>query len=95
MTKSDLIKIVHDKLVAQIPARTPIVEKYVTEAIEAFVKIVNEAVLAGEEVKLSGFGNFSLKKIKAGVVRNPKTNEKVITQGTTKIKFKISKDQIR
>ena len=60
------------------------------------VKPTPEAMLAGmekgEEVKLSGFGNFSLLKKKARPGRNPKTGKKIALERRNTVHFKPSKE---
>jgi len=45
------------------------------ELVEVFFEEIRIALERGEEVKLSGFGNFNLKAKKARPGRNPKTGE--------------------
>jgi nucleoid DNA-binding protein len=44
---------------------------------EAFEKVVTEALKAGEEVQITGFGKFSVRERKAREGRNPQTGEKM------------------
>ena len=44
---------------------------------EAFEEVVTEALKAGEEVQITGFGKFSVKERKAREGRNPQTGEKM------------------
>jgi DNA-binding protein HU-beta len=44
---------------------------------EAFEEVVTEALKAGEEVQITGFGKFSVKERKAREGRNPQTGEKI------------------
>jgi DNA-binding protein HU-beta len=44
---------------------------------EAFEVVVTEALKAGEEVQITGFGKFSVKERKAREGRNPQTGEKL------------------
>jgi DNA-binding protein HU-beta len=45
--------------------------------IEAFEQVVAEALKEGEEVRITGFGKFSLRERKAREGRNPQTGEKM------------------
>lgn len=45
------------------------------EVVEIFFEEIRIALEKGEEVKLSGFGNFTLKEKKSRPGRNPKTGE--------------------
>jgi DNA-binding protein HU-beta len=44
---------------------------------EAFEEVVTEALKAGEEVRITGFGKFSVKERKAREGRNPQTGQKM------------------
>jgi DNA-binding protein HU-beta len=44
---------------------------------EAFERVVTEALKAGEEVQITGFGKFSVRERKAREGRNPQTGEKM------------------
>ena len=43
----------------------------------AFEEVVTEALMAGEEVQITGFGKFSVKERKAREGRNPHTGQKM------------------
>ena len=43
----------------------------------AFEQVVIEALKGGEEVRITGFGKFSVKERKAREGRNPQTGEKM------------------
>ena len=45
--------------------------------VELFFQVLGEALERGEEVKLSGFGNFTLRDKKERPGRNPKTGEEI------------------
>ena len=47
------------------------------DLVETFFEEVREALEAGEQVKLSGFGNFDLRKKNERPGRNPKTGEDI------------------
>jgi len=47
------------------------------EFVDAFFEIVREALEKGENVKLSGFGNFQLREKNQRPGRNPKTGEEI------------------
>ncbi len=54
-------------------------EKFMDVALEA----ISEALVAGEKVRLVGFGNFLVRTRKGRIGRNPQTGEK-ITIGESK-----------
>jgi nucleoid DNA-binding protein len=43
----------------------------------AFERVVTEALRSGEEVRITGFGKFSVRERKAREGRNPQTGEKM------------------
>jgi integration host factor subunit alpha len=47
------------------------------ELVELFFDEVREALAAGDDVKLSGFGNFTLRNKNQRPGRNPKTGEEI------------------
>ncbi len=47
------------------------------EFVEAYFEIIREALESGENVKLSGFGNFQLREKNQRPGRNPKTGEEI------------------
>ena len=47
------------------------------ELVESVLKHVSDALVAGETVKISSFGTFSVRGKSARVGRNPKTGEEV------------------
>jgi integration host factor subunit alpha len=47
------------------------------ELVELFFEEVRDALAAGEDVKLSGFGNFTLRLKNERPGRNPKTGEEI------------------
>jgi integration host factor subunit alpha len=47
------------------------------EMVEMFFEIIPEALEIGQQVKLSGFGNFDLREKNQRPGRNPKTGEEI------------------
>ncbi len=47
------------------------------ETVEAFFEEIRKALESGEQVKLSGFGNFDLREKNERPGRNPKTGEDI------------------
>ena len=48
-----------------------------SELVESVVHHISDALLRGEQVKLAGFGTFSLRDKKERIGRNPKTGVEV------------------
>jgi len=47
------------------------------EFVDAYFEVIREALESGENVKLSGFGNFQLREKNQRPGRNPKTGEEI------------------
>jgi len=60
-------------------------------AYDTFMSILNEALLAGEDVTLNGIGTFKVAERKARVGRNPKTGESIDIAAKKALTFKASK----
>ena len=58
--------------------------------IELFFETVSTQLEKGQEVKLSGFGNFCLRDKTARPGRNPKTGEEVMVSARRVVTFKPS-----
>ena len=69
MNKTELIERIAEE------AAVPTSEVY--KHFKAFEGVVTEALKGGEEVRITGFGKFSVKERKAREGRNPQTGEKI------------------
>ena len=58
------------------------------ELVEQFYHEMTEVLVKGEQVKLSGFGNFELKDKNARPGRNPRTGEDVPISARRVVTFK-------
>ncbi|MAT88807.1 MAG: integration host factor subunit alpha [Aestuariivita sp.] len=47
------------------------------ELVETVLNLMSDALVRGEQVKISSFGTFSVRDKKARIGRNPKTGEEV------------------
>ena len=45
--------------------------------VEAILRSISDSLVAGDDVKITNFGTFSVRSKKARVGRNPKTGEEV------------------
>ncbi len=61
------------------------------KAIEATFDAITAALKKGGEVRLVGFGTFSVSKRKASTGRNPRTGETMTIKASTQPKFKAGK----
>ena len=61
------------------------------KAVEAVFETVSSALKSGDEVRLVGFGTFSVAKRKASTGRNPRTGEPMTIKASSQPKFKAGK----
>jgi DNA-binding protein HU-beta len=62
-----------------------------TKAVEAVFEAISASLKKGDEVRLVGFGTFSISKRKASTGRNPRTGEPMSIKASTQPKFKAGK----
>jgi nucleoid DNA-binding protein len=58
------------------------------EALDAVIAAIANALKSGEEVRLVGFGTFSVKTRAAGKGRNPATGEEIDIPASKSVRFK-------
>ncbi|MEG3085792.1 HU family DNA-binding protein [Sphingomonas sp. PB4P5] len=61
------------------------------KAVEAVFDAISASLKKGDEVRLVGFGTFSVSKRKASIGRNPRTGEPMPIKASTQPKFKAGK----
>ena len=76
--------VIRDALIKNIGLDKP----EATDFVDDFFKEVSEAVVSGDRVKLSGFGNFSLNDKSSRPGRNPKTGEEIEVTARRVVTFK-------
>ena len=62
-----------------------------TKAVEAVFDAISGSLKKGDDVRLVGFGTFSISKRKASTGRNPRTGEPMTIKASTQPKFKAGK----
>ena len=83
MNKSDLIAAVADS--------SGLTRNDATKAVEGVFDSITAALKKGDEVRLVGFGTFSVAKRKASTGRNPRTGETMQIKASSQPKFKAGK----
>ena len=83
-TKNDLIEKIQSEIGISLSDSSKIFEEIIEEILSSLEN--------GNDVKISNFGTFSVKKKNSRLGRNPKTGEKVNTPEKRTIHFKMSKD---
>lgn len=85
MTKKDLIKSVQEKI-----------EDYPTKDVSYAVQIIFDAMAGAlkrnERIELRGFGNFTIRRRRPIIARNPKTGDIVHVPGRKMPFFKVGKE---
>ena len=62
-----------------------------SKAVEAVFDTITSTLKRGHEVRLVGFGTFSVTKRKASTGRNPRTGEPMAIKASTQPKFRPGK----
>ncbi len=68
------------------------------DMVEAFFDIIHETLVQGDDVKLSGFGNFNIRRKAPRPGRNPRTGESIPIKARNVVTFHAShklKEQIQ
>ena len=81
MTKSELVKAVMEN-------NTTITKVKAEQIIQAIMDSVTHSLKKGENVRLVGFGTFSVSKREARVGRNPSTGAEIKIPAKKNVKFK-------
>lgn len=58
------------------------------DLVESFFDSIRETLIQGEQVKLSGFGNFEVREKSQRPGRNPKTGEEIPITARTVVTFR-------
>ena len=69
LTKADLAELLFDRLGLN--------KRESKDMVEAFFEIVHASLVQGQDVKLSGFGNFNVRRKAPRPGRNPRTGESI------------------
>lgn len=83
MNKNDLI--------AKVAKDTRLTKGEAGEVVEATLENIMSALGQGDEVRLVGFGTFSVSNRQASEGRNPRTGEKIMIPASKNPKFKAGK----
>ncbi|MCX8072977.1 MAG: integration host factor subunit alpha [Candidatus Binatia bacterium] len=60
------------------------------QLVEAVFELIKEQLEKGEKVKISGFGNFTVREKRPRRGRNPQTGEEIVIRGRKVLSFKPS-----
>ncbi|WP_032116538.1 HU family DNA-binding protein (plasmid) [Candidatus Arsenophonus nilaparvatae] len=79
------------ELINQIAEKADLTKKDSEKTLNAFIETVTEALKAGDDVQLVGFGSFQVKQRAARDGRNPKTGETLKIAAANVPSFKAGK----
>jgi DNA-binding protein HU-beta len=79
------------ELIAQVADLSGLGKGDASNAVEAVFNSISTALKKGDEVRLVGFGTFSVSKRKASTGRNPRTGEPMTIKASSQPKFKAGK----
>ncbi len=82
LTKADLAELLFDRLGLN--------KRESKDMVDAFFTIMHDALRGGQEVKLSGFGNFNIRRKAPRPGRNPRTGETIPIQARHVVTFHAS-----
>lgn len=78
-------------LVSAVAEQTGLNKADSANAVEAVLQAITGTLAKGGEVRLVGFGTFSVTQRKASTGRNPRTGEKMEIKASNQPKFKAGK----
>jgi integration host factor subunit alpha len=82
LTKADLAELLFEHLGLN--------KRESKDMVEAFFDIVRAALVAGDDIKLSGFGNFNIRRKAPRPGRNPRTGESIPIKARNVVTFHAS-----
>ena len=82
LTKADLAELLFDRLGLN--------KRESKDMVEAFFEIVHNTLVEGQDVKLSGFGNFNIRRKAPRPGRNPRTGEAIPINARNVVTFHAS-----
>jgi integration host factor subunit alpha len=82
MTKADIVETIYE--------RVGFSKKESAELVETVFEVIKDALVGGEKVKFSGFGNFIVRQKNARKGRNPQTGEEIQLEARRVLTFKPS-----
>lgn len=81
-----------NELIAEVADKSDLTKAKASEAIDAFIEVVKKTLSKGGEIRIVGFGTFSVVHRKATEGRNPRTGAVIKIAASNKPKFKPGKD---
>lgn len=83
MTKADIIERVYEKVGG-------FSKKEAAEVVEIVFQMIKQTLASSEKIKISGFGNFVVRKKKERMGRNPQSGKPIVIDERCVLNFKPS-----
>jgi DNA-binding protein HU-beta len=80
-----------NELIAEIADAVDVSKAKAAEALDAFTHIIAKALASGDEIRLVGFGTFTVVQRKATEGRNPRTGAVIKIAASRQPKFRAGK----
>ncbi len=80
-----------NELISAVAESSGLSKSDTSNAVEGVFDAITKTLASGDEVRLVGFGTFSVAKRKASTGRNPRTGEPMNIPASTQPKFKAGK----
>lgn len=80
------------ELVDSVAKKTGLPKTKAQDAVQAIIETIKMSLKKGDEVRLVGFGTFSVAQRAATTGRNPRTGEKINIPASKQPKFKAGKE---
>ena len=80
-----------DEFITEVASAADLSKTAARSAVDAFINVITDALKSGDDVRLVGFGTFSVARRKASEGRNPRTGEKIQIKAANVPKFKPGK----
>ena len=78
-------------LISAVAENSGLSKSDASKAVEGVFDSISSALKKGDEVRLVGFGTFSVSQRKASTGRNPRTGETMTIKASAQPKFKAGK----
>jgi integration host factor subunit alpha len=82
LTKAELSELLFDRLGLN--------KRESKDMVEAFFDLIHETLVRGDDIKLSGFGNFNIRRKAPRPGRNPRTGESIPIKARNVVTFHAS-----
>lgn len=75
------------ELITKVSEVSGVSESEVGKVVNSLTAVIKDTLIAGDKVKLVGFGNFEVVNRAARKCRNPRTGEEVMSKPSKSAKF--------